>query len=199
MIIRAQVGVQLDSAFPRDEMVITPHFEVAQGPVWGGADGQALADDLCQAYETWHGLTAQTRVKLYDAQADAPNYPLATKVRQTGASPPAQVPREVACCLSYYAGRNVPRKRGRLYIPAAAWMTGPGSLTGRPSDGVQTRVSELVSVFAALGGVNCDWVVFSRRNDDADKVTNWWVDDEWDTVRSRGLRPTNRKQGTTAG
>ena len=30
-------------------------------------------------------------------------------------------------------------------------------------------------------------------------VTNWYVDDEWDVVRSRGLRATTRTAGTTSG
>jgi len=29
-------------------------------------------------------------------------------------------------------------------------------------------------------------------------VSNWWVDDEWDTVRSRGLRPDIRVTGTVS-
>jgi hypothetical protein len=39
-------------------------------------------------------------------------------------------------------------------------------------------------------------VVYSRREKVARPVTNYWVDDEWDTVRSRGLRSSTRVTGT---
>jgi hypothetical protein len=40
------------------------------------------------------------------------------------------------------------------------------------------------------------WVVYSRKTGGDAQVTNVWVDDEWDTVRSRGLRGTVRDLGT---
>lgn len=199
MIIKCQVGIQRDTVFPRDELIITPHFEVAQGIIFGGVEADDLADDLANAVSSWHATGAQTRVKVYNAQAPRPSFPLAEKIVNAPNAPASSVPRELAMCLSYYAERNQPRTRGRLYIPLAAWMTGPGSLDGRPSAGVRSRVEELVPIFAALGGANVDWVVYSRADDDARKVTNYWIDDEWDTVRSRGLRPTTRTSGTTSG
>lgn len=197
MIIRAQIGIQLDSAFPRDEMVITPHFLIRQVPF--SADFDQLANDLAVGYETWHGRTTQTRVKIYDAQEDAPNFPKATKTRQTGVTAVSEVPRDVAVCLSYYSETNIPTRRGRLFLPAAAWMTGPSSLTGRPSAGVRGKAQELVSLFSGLGGIDVDWCVYSRKKDAAYTISNWWVDDEWDTQRSRGLRATTRTSGTTSG
>jgi len=40
-----------------------------------------------------------------------------------------------------------------------------------------------------------NWVVFSRRNNASYGVSNIWADDEWDTVRTRGLRGTARSVG----
>jgi hypothetical protein len=40
------------------------------------------------------------------------------------------------------------------------------------------------------------WVLFSRKNAAAYDVTAVYVNDEWDIVRSRGLRETTRQTGT---
>jgi hypothetical protein len=40
------------------------------------------------------------------------------------------------------------------------------------------------------------WVVWSRKDQVARPVTNYWCDDEWDTVRSRGLKAVTRQTGT---
>jgi hypothetical protein len=106
-------------------------------------------------------------------------------------------PRELAICLSFYADRNIPRHRGRLYFPAP--IVAGSSLSVRPSSIAMNAVAAFVPVFAGLGGVDVDWVVWSEKDRTARKVTNWWVDDEWDVVRSRGLRPTTRLTGSTSG
>jgi hypothetical protein len=50
----------------------------------------------------------------------------------------------------------------------------------------------------ALGGVDVDWSVHSPTAGTTEKVEHYWCDDEWDTVRSRGLRATTRQQAATA-
>lgn len=41
-----------------------------------------------------------------------------------------------------------------------------------------------------------NWVIFSPTRNAMDGVSNYWVDDEWDIVRSRGLRGVTRQLGT---
>jgi hypothetical protein len=41
-----------------------------------------------------------------------------------------------------------------------------------------------------------NWVVWSRKLKQANGVNHYWVDDEWDTVRSRGMRSTKRVEFT---
>jgi hypothetical protein len=62
-----------------------------------------------------------------------------------------------------------------------------------------TKVMALGPIFANLGGSDVDWIVWSRKNHTATKVQNYWVDDEWDTVRSRGLKRSTRQVATTSG
>lgn len=195
-IARLQVAIAADSLLPRDAMVITPHFKVTTIPFVVGADWDALADDLAQAVWSWIGGDHQVTVDAYDAEGPPPHFPLGHAVAGSGAAPASGGPRELAVCLSYYAGVNRAGHRGRLYVPAT--LIG-GSFGLRPSSTIQTKVGSLVPILADLGGVNVDWCLWSRTRSVGETVTNWWVDDEWDVIRSRGLRPTSRTSGTTSG
>jgi hypothetical protein len=137
-------------------------------------------------------------VKLYQLGQPAPNRPKATKTLNPANASEAGIFREMACCLSFYGGPNAPRNRGRLYVPAFLVFSGttPGV---RPTDTIRDKVGELAPILAGLGGINVDWIVWSPTNTAATKVDHWFVDDEWDVQRRRGLRPTTRTAGTTGG
>lgn len=188
---RLQTSWQFDTAFPRDRIIITPHFDD------GGAltDPEGLCDDLLAALLTWYPTTAEVRVTAYDAQGTPPVFPQGEAIANVGAIDTSNVFREAALCLSYYSERNLPRRRGRLYVPGEMVSTNIGV---RPTSAAQTKVGALADIFANLGGADVDWVVYSRLTDQAHPVTNWWVDNEWDVVRSRGLRSDQRLQGTTS-
>jgi len=191
--LQCQFGA--DSALPRDRFVITPHFNDAGSTT----DPQGLCDDLADALVGWlTQVTTPARevlVKAYDAQGTVPVFPQGEAIRNGNVYPESGSPREVALCLSYYNERNLPRRRGRLYVPAPMIATG---LSGpRPNAALRDRVALLVPIFTGLGGADVDWCVYSRREDTARPVTHWWVDDEWDVQRRRGLRSTTRTLGTT--
>lgn len=190
---RLQCAMASDTAFVRDKAIITPHFN-DQGV---GTDPQQLCDDLSTALVTYFNLQArQVEVTAYDAQGTPPVDPQGYSIRNAALVPAATSPREIAVCLSFYSGTNRPTRRGRLYLPF--WMLGgSGTLAGRPASVTRDKVGALAPILANLGGVDVDWCVWSRKEKVARPVTNWWVDDEWDTVRSRGLRPTVRLEGTT--
>lgn len=115
------------------------------------------------------------------------------------------LPLEVALCLSYRAAFSTPvqqrRRRGRVYI-------GPLDLTALDSaftDGPRPD-PEMVTGFAAAaerlisdstagvgsGGTPAPWSVWSRADGELVEIVGGWVDDEFDTQRRRGLRPTSR-------
>lgn len=192
---RLQTEISMDSTLPRDVLTMTPHFN--DGGV--GSDPQGLCDDLAAAISTWsEGAPKQIVVTAYDAQGTVPVLPQGRAVVNAGASPVSDYPREIAVCLSFYSGQNRPRWRGRLYVPFVALAPLSQNLGARPPLGVRNKVAALAPIFEGLGGVDVDWSIYSRVDDVARPVTNWWVDDEWDTVRSRGLRPTTRNSGTTS-
>jgi hypothetical protein len=192
-IYRLQVAWQMDSALPTDQMIITPHFD-DHGIL---NDPQNLCDDLAAALNSWDAVTTQLTVKAYDAQDPPPNYPLAEKIVNEGQIANANANRDVALVLSFYAEQNRPRRRGRIYVPMV--VTGLSAAAARPTPTIQQKIADLVPIFAGLGGLDVDWVVYSRLDNAARKVTNWWVDNAWDTQRRRGQVATSRMIGTTGG
>ena len=193
-IWRLQVAYQLDTAFPRDKMVITPHFRTDSTIL--PADVDALCEDLASACQANGMGTGELTLKGNDAQGSVPVVPQATAIRNAGVVDTSSGPREVALCLSFFSGQNVPRKRGRLYFSMSFLNSAASTL--RPSSGQITGVANFATVFQELGGTDIDWCIDSRADDAAYPVTNWYVDDEWDIVRSRGLRATSRTSGTTS-
>ena len=199
--IRAHVQWQVGSALPRDVMQITPCFR-AQTPMLptDTANWTTLADDIRNIFAgSWTDkATNQMTVKLYDIEGtDKPNRPRATSVKYAGQAAEASAMREIALCLSFYGGPNGPSNRGRLYIPA--WLFLAGSVPVRPTQANRDKVAELPALLSAVGGTNIDWGVWSTTRDQFTKVDHWFVDDEWDVQRRRGLKPSARSAGTTGG
>jgi hypothetical protein len=192
MIVRAQIAWWPDSALPRDAVTINPHFEHTAGG-FTTTDWEDFADDLAIAMATYGGNAYQTRVSIYDAQGTVPVFPEAVKTKLPGVHSASSWPREVALCLSYYSGNNVPKKRGRLFIPISILRSTPGL---RPDAAQRTKALDCGTLLANAGGADLDWVVWSKTDGLAHSVTNSWVDDEWDTMRSRGLKSTTRSVAT---
>lgn len=186
---RLQCQFGADTPFPRDRMVMTPHFN----DTLPGSDPQGLCDDLVAGLNTWDNGTREIRVTAYDAQGTPPVFPVAEAVVNESAFPPSSGNREVALCLSFYAGTNRPRNRGRLYIPATLASIGVGA--ARPTNANMQKVADLVPLFTGLGGTDVDWCVYSRVDNQPRSISHWWVDNAWDIQRSRGLAADARLEG----
>lgn len=188
---KLQTSMWVNSVLPRDAWVVTPHFN--DGGI--GTDPQQLCEDWAAAVATLTGSERQVTVKAYDAQGTEPVYPQGEFTLLSGLAPAARSPGEVALCLSFYSERNVKRRRGRIYLPISAQFAG---LTARPTTGHWDYAEDWAEAAQALGGPDVDWVVYSKADFVSRPVTNWWVDDEWDTVRSRGLQSSDRRIGATS-
>lgn len=195
-IYKMQCAFTLDSLLPRDELVITPHFNDAGV----GTDPDGLTSDLATALSDWWAVAGRVEVTAYEVAGPPPHYPMGQTILNPTGAPASNCPREIAVCLSYFATNNVPRRRGRLFIPHPVISTGTAGTTPdvRPNAATRTKAGALAPIFADLGGPDVDWVVYSRVDGVARPVTDWWVDDEWDTIRSRGLRSTTRLAGTVS-
>jgi hypothetical protein len=183
MICRVALQFPYDSALPRDEVSIHPHFSTP--------DPDALVAALKANLIAWTVIGAHPfEIKAYDAQKAPPSYPVAQGA-QTGTAAASTQPRENALCLSYFSTWNRPRYRGRLYLPGTWVSASPGV---RPTGTAMTAAMGFATAVLTKNlPAESNWVVYSRTDNKAYGVTDYWVDDEWDTVRSRGLRSTTRQ------
>jgi hypothetical protein len=177
---------------PRDRYVNTLYYDTRDD---GTAEGTAedIMDGIHAAY-TANGLSflsgsiASMTIKAY-ATGRNPGGPLAEKNYAFAPSTSAG-PAEVAVCLSYYSGGNSKRRRGRVYIgPFAGTQTG----SERPSSILRTRILDWASDIAAIGNLSpANWQQHSRTDASYNPVTDFYVDDAWDTQRRRGAAPSGR-------
>ena len=131
-IYKVAIGLQTDSNLPRDNMWVTPHFYDRAGT----QSPTQLATQIAGAMTAWLGAPFRGQVKVYhqDFNPSVPHNPLATVDFGTVGSFVTSVgPREIALCLSYFAGQNTKRYRGRLYIPHAWMRLGGGSPSPVPA------------------------------------------------------------------
>jgi hypothetical protein len=174
-------------------MVITPHFRDSGV----GTDPDGLCEDLADALQGWMVAAArgtQMLVRAYDAEGSKPVYPQGEAMRNWGTVKDYSAPPELAICLSFYHEHPRPRQRGRLYIPAA-WA-GAGTNQLKIEAVTREKVGALAQIFADLGGPDVDWGVWSKTDEEFRNTSNWFVDDDWDVIRSRGRKSTARTEGT---
>lgn len=182
----AQYRLQVINSNPsqpaRDAIVNTIYLDT-DVTILTGTDEQALAQDLANIWVNRMPTLGQIKVQLYDMSDPKPRRPKATSTQNTTPST-GLAPREVALCLSFYADDNVPRRRGRIFLgPFRA-----SEMSERPGQLLIDRAKSVAQDLANLGGANVQWVVHSPTTGDFHNVTHVWVDDEWDTIRSRGRR-----------
>lgn len=145
----------------------------------------------------WGASMAQNGhiIKFYDKPGPTPNYPYyETTFNLTSAPSGAELPSEVALCLSFQ-GLRVPgfpqaRRRGRVYLgPLKATINS----SGRPASAVRTSLvgfaETLYDAIDAISGTGI-WSVWSSLDGEAVGLHDCWVDDTFDTQRSRGLQRT---------
>jgi hypothetical protein len=182
---------------PADHVINTFHF-VTEAPAVADADLQELSDALRDVYYAagfapdW-GFQANRNGLINVYRLDDPKpRPIRAHSQHTVQFPEAtpMAPRQMALCLSYYADRNLPRQRGRIYIGPFA-----GSVSERPPDNVLAQWLDLGKKLMQCG-VNLTpswaWCVFSPTYGTSLPISHVWVNDEMDVVRRRGAKETKR-------
>lgn len=150
-------------------------------------DYDDLAQAVLDAYKKIVFTTgANIQVRAYNMEDAKPRPEKSYRVFQkTGTWTPA--PRQVAIALSYYADRNLPRQRGRIF-------TGPWTPNNeRVDSSAQAALLTLAQDLADVGGLNVDWSVYSPTAGDHKRISRAWIDNSWDVIRSRKLPATNRE------
>jgi hypothetical protein len=197
----AQVTLLAKSGDPADNQVNGFAFEETGAPTFGEMDTYTTAikdfyDDV-QTVNGANGLeTSGHLVKFYDILGAAPNYPIyETTWSFAAATLAVDLPLEVALAVSYKntVNNTVPRarRRGRIYI--SGWTESVNS-TGRPSSIAYEGLADAYKTFAdtvnTIGTMEAG--VWSRRDGVVYPIQEIWCDNEWDTQRRRGTRPTVR-------
>lgn len=187
-LYKMQMSFGGDTALLRDRIVNTFYLN-DQGV---GSDPDSLASDAIGVFQTFYGANRYGSCTVYEVAGSPPHYPVGFAEVNVGSTPQSSNAREVALCLSYFATRNLPRQRGRIYLCAP--FNGSFSVGRRPTEGWLTAALDVGDGIAGLGGVDVDWQAYSPTDGQGRNVTNTWCDDEWDTIRSRGLDATTRDE-----
>lgn len=185
-LYRFTVNAAVTTLLPKDHFVNDLYYT----RILDSGDDEGLCLDLANIFSDFWYQPGEIRVNMYDQPTSGPSGPpRATAVVDAGSPIACDIPREVAICLSFWASERAnPHRRGRIFLGVGPSAFGPAGL--RPSSTIRNAVLGLGDELAGLGGADVSWQVFSRSLGDSEDVTNTWVDDEWDTIRSRGLERT---------
>jgi len=208
------VNLARDTNIPADICMNTWHF-ISVGAATPSAAADAAAGQLVTFYQAIDAnlaiyLNSAVGIDVYDLQDEEPRVPiLSTGFTLTTGSGTAY-PGEVAVCASYRgelaSGTNPARRRGRIFIGPLDADTGT-TLTGdcHVTDAFRTVLADACEALCGDGLTDdARWVVFSPTdagpppwseltlNDSCVDVVAGYVDNSYDTIRSRGAKSTLR-------
>lgn len=214
---RVTLTVPRDTALPGDESVNTFHFSTGLGGgVFTEAESVTVADlirdfftvqgpDSVNSLNTYMSQVsnpAAAVIRFYDLNTPEPRIPYQEHTRNLGPfGGGAPMAEEVALCLSYrtdlVSGTNQARRRGRLFIgPLAASAAEVSNGRSRPTTAMRTTLlyagRNLQNGIRGIG-LNNDWVIWSPTDQEEHVISHLWVDDAWDTMRSRGPKASLRQ------
>lgn len=212
-VIRMQVAIMMGTGLPVDDVMNTWHFRsTAVDPL---DDVDIALGAIVPFYQAIDGLMSANcegtvTVKSYDLTDLEPRVPLRTDTFEITPASGFALPNEVAICLSLKgavtSGIDAARRRGRLYL-------GPWDVDvlddGAPDSIVDSATTALIAGSAqtaleSLAETTCEWGVFSPTTAGAGPwdattlflatapVVGGFVDNAFDTIRSRGAASTIR-------
>lgn len=182
----------------------------------GGANPESVANSIQRVLDGFYAkpnvastllsrfpatLFSRLYYRIYDLGEDVPRTPMYRLVSQTGETyaktlgSGQALPREVAICLSLRTEDRTRRGFGRIYMGPfiSAGVLGAETNTGRPHPLQGIRDIIVAGAEDVLGSSeDVTWVVWSRMDNTGKPVTGGYVDDEFDTIRRRGMEPTVR-------
>lgn len=166
-------------------------------------DLPSIATAVITAYNgfrpNYAGIVRQNNhtIKFYDRSDPTPRAPRYEETWNFAAAPSGNaLPTECSLCVSFQANQvsGIPqaRRRGRVFM--GPLNSNLNAATGRPTAGLVTAgVTFGSSILASsVAAADWEWVVWSTVNNAPYIITNGWVDDEFDTQRSRGRDATAR-------
>jgi hypothetical protein len=218
-LLRADVETFWTDSAPKDYCSNTVYFRpsggidgLLDGLIFaGGMDGNGTAQAFAEAWvallsggspgATDFWTQQSVKVTLYDMAAAKPR-PIVGTFTVAGAGTESEVAgnRAVACCLTFYGGRNLPRQRGRIYLgPLTSLAAGRQHFTANDMSfalSVATLLAGVQAVQESGPALGLDWVVYSPKSNETHAVTNAWCDDRPDVIRKRAPAAGTRQTST---
>jgi hypothetical protein len=177
---------------------VTNTFAASSGaPSVTTAQWQALTDAVLNVWKLspgahWGYSGCKITINAYDRADAKPRPEKGHSVYSPGTwNTDTNQARQVALAISFYSGRNLKRSRGRLYLIP---LNNAGA-SERPSVSVRTAAMGLVTATAsAILALTPAWsfAVYSTADGATKPITNYWVNDVWDTQRRRVPKETVR-------
>lgn len=136
-------------------------------------------------------ITGRWTLKAYALEDPKPRQPVITWQGEATPISSTPLPAEVALVQSFQAdiesGEIPARRRNRVYL--GPFGVSSNSSTGRPIDNlVATMLFQGKQlILESQASLRWTWVAYSPTADQANAITNGWVDNAWDTQRRRGL------------
>ena len=207
-VIRAQVVLQGISNLPEDRFVNNFYFRTAvPGAFPEETDYANIADRLPRFYNTAGPggnsiakymsseimkTTNSAQIRMYHLGEEKPREPHVVTWTLGSTADSARLPHEVAIVGSFYSTRNIPRRRGRVYIGPLN-LSALDQTNGRPHAQLRVAVIEAMDALDFAAGGN-EWVTYSTVlvGGTFHDVTNGWCDNAFDTQRRRGVDATSR-------
>lgn len=132
-------------------------------------------------------------VRTYDKADAEPRVPIITPLTPFAARGSASdQPHEVAVTISFHGVPPVtPRRRGRIFFGPLNNSSDAG--LNRPADTMLQAMRAAGQALSEQSTSDLEWVIYSPTSGQYTIVTAGWIDDAWDTMRSRGNLPTMRR------
>lgn len=199
--ILVQVSIPYITNIPEDVAINNWSFEVPSASESNASECGAFLYTFYSGIASYFSTIVEGKVpyfKAYDRADPEPRTPFA-EGPMTGLSFPGSdpLPSEVSCCLSFRgvleSGSPPARRRGRVYLGPLGQEVMDNETIGRPGTGFRSSVINAYQ--AAWGELTTAGIVhevWSGTSGTGHPVVQAWVDDAFDTQRSRGVRPTVR-------
>jgi hypothetical protein len=179
------VGQVLSADAARDWTTNVLHYSAATtGPSAIGAAILSAFGGTSRVQNTWW----KTTVKVYDMSLPLHSPPVYTS-SSNGLHTITPAPRQIALCLSFFSGLNVKGQRGRIYI-------GPWAVSDMSEYATTTEMSLLITLAGLIknpGGADVIHNIYHPKTGTHSNVSNYFVNNRWDTMRSRLPKETARQ------
>lgn len=150
----------------------------------GAAVGAAYTANADLGASTWANLY----VKVYDVSLPAHSPPV-YQYSHPGTGLGALAPRQIALCLSFFSGLNIRGQRGRIYL--GPWQM--VKVSEFASTSVLTSCITMANALKHPGGADVIHQIWHPKTASWSNVSNYFVNNRWDTMRSRLPKETARQ------